>query len=1770
MRSYRSSSRVDFGGRPGGGSRISDEDGGKTAVKVAVRVRPPPKATDPGSDLIPQRFRGSTCQVTSPTTLTIESAQGKKLFVFDQVFGEEVEQEGVWEYLSESASSFVQGYNVSILAYGQSGAGKSYTMGTTGPAEQSDPRLMGVIPRAAAALFEKLSDGTGGRASGIRTPSRYSMQGLPTMKSLEKLAAEKSWQMKATYLEIYNEQLRDLLVPDSVPQAERSQVSIREDAKGRILLTGLTQVDINSIDDLLSALNFGSSIRQTDSTAVNDKSSRSHAVFSLNLVQKKSKVARPTTAEEKRFSVPVEAMLGSESWITVDSKLHFVDLAGSERLKTTHAQGERAKEGISINAGLASLGKVISQLSSRQAGSHVSYRDSRLTRLLQDSLGGNAITYMVACINPAEFHLSETLNTVQYAQRARAIQSKPLIQQVTNDSDKQAIIDRLRAEVAFLRDQSRLSERTRSNAPQERSERQYEREKELQNQLLDVQENYTALIQRHAKLLSEITKARDNESEETPVLKEAIGHSALERLKRSNSFAEAVEQVVQEYETTIQSLEASLSNTRSSLSTTESNLLEKETKIVYTETITQQLQARIQKATDREASNENYLRDLETRVDGATTGEEKSSAMIQELRKELSRARENESSCEDYISTLEERLADAEQDQELMQREIDRLAHVVERQRSVGKLDNLLYELDHTRQGHSRQGSESLVNGHSKANHDLFHDRNTSTASTAFSNRHEYVDRMSDEGKHTSMVDSDTTESEPALPENVTSSPRQPSEKATRAQRSLMSTSDSAPSSAQTQFVADKLETMTQEIFDLRVEHESTVNDYDELSRKYQIALNTLAELQDATGDGRHRLVQRPISPSSSRSISFLGEAGVNSQEEGQLSSSRTLSSELSLVGESSDTPSLSRDTSDLETTMNKSKSEDVAGRAQTEEGTMAQEMEMSNKSSMEKGLDMHQLNKSYADLQRQHQGTLDYVEELKAEIQKAQSARPSTPLSPLTYSQFVRRKSSQNALMGSDRATRSFASLRNIAMEHLEEQPDTRQNFETNLDTIMTELHTKSERVQALEAEIATARKEMEMKMTIISGLTRERSSLQSSSPIDIGVVGQMRDQLLQSEHQIRTLHESHAAREQELLDQIGSLQLSLNDYRAAVDPLAGQVPSPTEEHFSTMPGFFPGTPALNVLESRQLGDEQTVTGAEEPSSAVHGKVIEDLQKELTDWKSKHQTAMTTMNASEQNLLNTIAELQASLRNTEAQHVERDAHRGVQEGGTATAAATDLELERKQHSERVEALQKEVENHKNTANDHVSKLSKLEQSYASIVQKVEEESKAKALTERELQTHHDLVSNLEDQIGVHKSAVEIHQRSLDSLHASHDKELEKLNASAQEAQARSEEQLAVLMADHEKAINNLEAELTKTQSEMRTLLDWGTATLGVETDASTLLLFAQTLVDERKDLQLQHSRATNDLKAVQLELQGALSNNVRLESKLGELASAHSNSIKELEVISDREKKSSRLVEELEDQLSSNYDQHQAANNRLSAMHSEHQVQLEGALQAKADMERELDEHRSKISLLESQLIDSRRRSGASTRASLDPRDIGRPDSQASNMRKSVPNSALPSPPPAIPLPPLPGSPNANNNAPSPPSSRHTSKEILHGGREMTAAHAQQLEDQEARIRTIEKHLFAEKQLTATLEEALVDLETSSNKVRVDMETWKRKCISYENEIVELRKERSHSRYSVQAVEEERNARMQAERARQALEERMAALGGGKSKKKKSALNCF
>ncbi|KAI9873027.1 MAG: hypothetical protein M1830_000921 [Pleopsidium flavum] len=1718
IRAPRSSSRMSMSSKQGGGSRASDEDV-KTSVQVAVRVRPPLNSTDPGFDLIPQRFQRSMVQVTSPTSLAVDSPQGRKLFVFDRVFGEDVDQQGIWEYLDESVNAFVQGYNVSVLAYGQSGAGKSYTMGTSGPAEQSDPRNMGVIPRAAGVLFEKLPGLPSlirNGPSGLRTPTRYSSSSVQTLQSLAKASAEKGWQMTATYVEIYNEQLRDLLVPESVPQGERSTVTIREDTKGRILLTGLHQVTINSIEDLLGALNFGSSIRQTDATAINAKSSRSHAVLSLNLIQRKNKLQQ-TPNQEKRFSVPVEAMSGTDSWVTVDSKLHFVDLAGSERMKNTGASGERAKEGISINAGLASLGKVISQLSSRQAGSHVSYRDSRLTRLLQDSLGGNAITYMIACVTPAEFHLSETLNTVQYAQRARAIQSKPHIQQVSDESDKQAVIDRLRAEVSFLREQIRNSERgdRRSNIPQERAERQNEREVELQNHLLDIQENYSALSQRHAKLISEITKARDGDSSDTPTLNGALGDSAVERLKRSNSFAEAVEQVVLEYEKTIQSLETSLSNTRSSLSSTESNLLEKETKCAYIETVNQQLQTRVQKMMDRESSTEHYLHDLEAKLDGHSSGEEKNSAIIVELRKEIARVRENEAGCEDYITTLEERLAEADQDMELMQREVDRLEHVVERQRSVGKLDNLLYELDHIQQNGKKFDDQPLTSGHPIGGSKVAHERGVAqrtlreAADTA-------IPESDDENEdHPPLM---SPESKQALRKDGT----RESQDVLKKEEVVASTPDRVPtenlvpqSPAQSKFVADKLEDVTQELFDLHVEHESTVNDYDMLSAKYEEALRTLAELQDAVDEARHPAALPIVaSPASTRPTSFLGDARVNELKGGgHLSSSRSLSSELSLAGESPTTA----EPSDVETVIKNSDSGDVA-RVLRKEETLAQDMEHLKNLQAEKEEGMLVLTVQYAQLQDQHLETLDVVEELKAEVHKAKMSGPTSPTSPV-----VRRKSSQT-LMAIDRAHRSLASLRNIAAENFEDKPDTMQNFELNLNTAMHELHSRSERVQVLEAEIAGIKKEMETKMTIISGLTRERSSMKGSSPMDISVVSSMRDQLLQSESQIRTLHESYAAREKELLAELQTLKDSLTTHVAS----------------SSMPGIFPETPLPDLSSSKQLG-EGIQTGVQEQ------KIVE-MQEALSGWETRHQSAIELMQASEKKLLTTIAELEAEMGRVEAMRVERsDVHAGEKEVATA-----DLQQERSRHHEVVTSLQVEIDEHNATISAQSHRTAELELSLMAAREQLEESISSNGVKENELDEQRQAVSQLESKTQEHQSQVEFYKHGLMSLHNSHDRELQDFRKSTAAAQVDTETRLAKQASIHNDAIMSLQHELSHAKNEMTELLAGAAAILKEDTAIGTLQSQIHKLNESKTDLVAKHAEASSKLGVAEEDRTKVEEQTERLRTTVTDLTAVNKATVKELEIVSEKEKKSSRLVDELEEQIAANFDQHQAATNRLSVIQSQRNQAADEANAARLKLEEEIEIYRSRCGQLEAQL-----KSNSPHPDGSQPRD--RSNSMTSNLRKSASVASLPSPPPVIPLPPLPTMANGNTaNGPSPTNSRHASKDL---------ANAQLAEDQEARIRTIEKHLYAEKQLTATLEEALVDLETQGNKVKMDMEAWKRKAWSYEDEITSLRKERNSSRYSLQAVEEERNARREAEAARAHLEERMNAIN---KKKKKSALNCF
>lgn len=1514
---------------------------------------------------------------------------------------------------------------------------------------------------------------------------------------------DRNWSLKATYVEIYNEQLRDLLAADG--DRTSSNVAIRED-KGNIILTGLRQVDINSVEDLMNALNMGSTIRQTDSTAINAKSSRSHAVFSLNLIQRKTKLQ--TNGADKRYSMPIEAMTGQEVSVTTDSKLHFVDLAGSERLKNTGAQGERAKEGISINAGLASLGKVISQLSSRQAGSYVSYRDSKLTRLLQDSLGGNAITYMIACVTPPEFHLSETLNTVQYAQRARAIQSKPKIQQV-EEGDKQAVIERLKAEVSFLREQIRSAQNSSTNgggnASNERSDRQNEREAELQNQLLDMQENYGALSSRHARLIAEMAKAGDDAKRAGGEEGQDGINDATDRLNRSNSFAQAVEQVVLEYEKTIESLEHSLSSTRTTLSTTETNLLERESKCAYVETINSQLQSRLQKLIDREASTEHYLHDLESKLDGHTSGEEKNATIILELRKEIARIRENEASCEDYISTLEERLAEADQDAELMQREVDRLEQVVERQRSLGKLDSLLYELDKVEEIKQPEPEPPKMSTPRRAVAD--HSRNLSMVS-----RHSQMEEPIPEADEDSLRPISRTSTVKEHPDETNAAT------ATDVNGTVEEEAvEDDATAAQNKFVADKLESVTDELVSLRVEHETTMSQYDALQLKYEEAMRTVSQLQDAIDEARHKPTKHArdslLSTSSDtahRPQSFQSDRDASEPKEGTRSSaSRSLSSELSSAMESADTvdtePEVEAASEDDAATTKPAMSSDSL--IQPDHKALAAEIERLQALADENESAQKALASKYAQLESEHSEALDTVEELKTNLSRT---RVIESVSPKASSPVIRRKSSQNLLI-IDRAHRSFASLRNIASENFEDRPDVMQNFELNINAAMHELHLRSERIQELEASVAATKKEMETKMTIISGLTRERTSLKAS-PMDITMVATLRDKLEQHEKQLMDMKESHNSREQELMTELESLRE------------ASKAASPE-------PDAMPNESELAEMHAK------------------HEKKVADLQSDLTNWETKHQTALASVEAAHQESRDAVQRLEEELNAANKSLEEARGH-----ASSSEEAIRDME---KKHQDLISFLRSEIDEYKDIIHAHTTKVASLEKDHTTARSELAEISRAHAAAATEASQHKELLTELRAQIAEHGNITKSHEESINLLKTSHSKELSDLK---QQEQKDYEEQVEVLLTEHAESMRKLEIEVTDAREDLMKVAAQVATALGLDVSIEKLTERIDGLIQDQRALeQEQHkneeiSGHVAELSTINERVMEELESTKKSLTELANVASVdtepalitdHVAAIRDkMTDLESRNEKSSRLVEELEEQLQHNFDEAQVANKRLSSLQSERVVQLDEANAARAKLQADLDSIREDYSSLQAKLEEVQLNGG-----------IQRSDSN-STIRHSASHGSLPSPPPAIPLPPLPMSPTGT---------RPMSRDNL--------TITQITEDQEARIRTIEKHLYAERQLTQTLEEALSDLEKQSKKVKSDCDSWKKRAQELEGEVRELKDRPAASaaqdqRWSMMAVEEERKKRQAAEAARMQLEERMNAIA--KNKKKKNSLNCF
>ncbi|XP_075248728.1 kinesin-like protein KIF3A isoform X2 [Convolutriloba macropyga] len=313
-----------------------------------------------------------------------------KTFTFDNVFSDTSKQADVYNITARKiVDNVLEGYNGTIFAYGQTGTGKTFTM----EGVRSQPELRGIIPNSFAHIFSHIRE----------------------------CGKTKQFLVRVSYLEIYNEEVRDLLGKD---QNRRLEVKERPDIG--VYVKDLSTFAVNNADDMDRIMTLGNKNRVVGATNMNEHSSRSHAIFS-------STIECSEMGPDGQQHVKV-------------GKLHLVDLAGSERQSKTGATGERLKEATKINLSLATLGNVISALVDGKS-SHIPYRNSKLTRLLQDSLGGNSKTMMCANIGPAEYNYDETISTLRYANRAKNIKNKPKI----NEDPKDAMLRKFQEEIEELK-----------------------------------------------------------------------------------------------------------------------------------------------------------------------------------------------------------------------------------------------------------------------------------------------------------------------------------------------------------------------------------------------------------------------------------------------------------------------------------------------------------------------------------------------------------------------------------------------------------------------------------------------------------------------------------------------------------------------------------------------------------------------------------------------------------------------------------------------------------------------------------------------------------------------------------------------------------------------------------------------------------------------------------------------------------------------------------------------------------------------------------------------------------------------------------------------------------------------------------------------------------------------------------------------------------------------------------------------------------------------
>lgn len=350
-----------------------------TTIKVVARFRPQNKIElNAGSEQVVDFPSAESC--------TINSKENSGAFTFDRVFPTNTPQHDVFDYsIRSTVDDVLAGYNGTVFAYGQTGSGKTFTMMG---ADINDEAGKGIIPRIVEQIFTSIMRSDG---------------------SIE-------FMVKVSYMEIYMEKIRDLLLP------QNDNLPIHEDKQRGVYVKGLGEFYVGSVGEVYEVLERGGQARAVAATNMNQESSRSHSIFVIEVTQK------------------------NESGTARSGRLFLVDLAGSEKVGKTGASGQTLEEAKKINKSLSSLGNVINALSDGKS-SHIPYRDSKLTRILQESLGGNSMTTLIINCSPSAYNDFETMSTLRFGERAKTIKQKAKVNEELSPAQLKAMLKKAQSQV---------------------------------------------------------------------------------------------------------------------------------------------------------------------------------------------------------------------------------------------------------------------------------------------------------------------------------------------------------------------------------------------------------------------------------------------------------------------------------------------------------------------------------------------------------------------------------------------------------------------------------------------------------------------------------------------------------------------------------------------------------------------------------------------------------------------------------------------------------------------------------------------------------------------------------------------------------------------------------------------------------------------------------------------------------------------------------------------------------------------------------------------------------------------------------------------------------------------------------------------------------------------------------------------------------------------------------------------------------------------------